>query len=200
MSNSIKIGIEKYDATFCVPFDDNITLEQFHDALEKIVGLCKLNIAEYEKKKNKKLKEVFKGNNYIYCIKNENLGSIIKKWKGNFINQKNSCFRDSFIQCIIHSMVEKIVKKEEEWRKKNGLSTAQNSIDYNNSNNDSLWNDLLELSKKFNQKIKNNDSSPLLNSYDPLNFPEDQKYQTGEKYVPEHLGDYPIHPLEQVRV
>lgn len=186
MRNFINIEIDKYDDNFRVPYDDNMTLEQFHRGLEKVVGPCKLTISKYEEKKNKKLKEVFKGD-YIYCIKNENLGSIIKKWKGNFINKNNSCYRDSFIQSFIHSMAETLVKKEEEWRRKNGLPTGKNFKDYNNSNNDSLWKDILELFDTIDQKIKNNDSSPLLNSYDSSDSPKNQKYETGEIYGPDNL-------------
>ena len=47
----VKIGIDKYDDEFSLPYDDNMTLEEFHNALEKAVGPFKLNITKFEKKK-----------------------------------------------------------------------------------------------------------------------------------------------------
>ena len=189
MDNTICIGIEKYGTEVQIPYNGNMTLEQFHKALEKAVGPCTLNICNFENKKNKKLSDVFKGDNYIYLLKNDNLGNTIKYWKGNFINHKNSCYKDSFVQSIVHSMAETIFKKEEELRKKNGLSTAKNFAEYNNSNNDSLWKDLLDVLDKINNKVKHNDSSPLLNFYDPSNSAEDQTYNRGENYMPDNLAN-----------
>ena len=114
--SSVTIGIEKYDNDFSIPYDENMTLEQFHNVLEKAIGPFKLNITQFEKKKNLKMKDFVKGNTNIYLLDNENLGNIIKHWKGNFINQYNSCFKDSFIQSLVHSMAETLVKKEEEFR------------------------------------------------------------------------------------
>ena len=65
MTNYVNIGIKKYDSEFSIPYDDNMTLEQFRKALEKVVGPCELNIIKYELKKNQKLKDVFKGDNTI---------------------------------------------------------------------------------------------------------------------------------------
>ena len=73
-----------------------MTLEQILKVLEKVLGPYKLNITNYENKKIKKIKEVFKSDNNIYCIKNENMRSLIKYIKVNFLNRNNSCFIYSF--------------------------------------------------------------------------------------------------------
>ena len=74
----ITIGIEKYDDDFKIPYDENMTLEQFHISLEKAIGPCKLNITKYEEKKTKKMKDFVNGNTNIYLINNDNLGTILK--------------------------------------------------------------------------------------------------------------------------
>ena len=133
----ITIGIEKYDDDFKILYDENMTLEQFHISLEKAIGPCKLNIIKYEEKKNKKMKDFVNGNTNIYVINNDNLGNILKYWKGNFIIKNNSCFRDSFVQCLIHSLAETLFKKEEEFRKKNGLSILEIFKENKNNSQDS---------------------------------------------------------------
>ena len=115
------------------------------------------------------------------------MGNIIKKWKGNFINENNSCFRDSFAQSIIHSMVESIVKNEEELRRKNGLPKSKNFEDYKNSNNDSFCKDLLFVFDKIKEKVKNNDSSRIPNTYDSLNKPNTQNYKDGGNYTTDSM-------------
>ena len=85
---NLTIGIEKYNAQFSIPYEKNMTLEQFHEALKKALGFpCKLTIFPYEK--NKKKKDIVKGNTNISVLNNDNLLSIIKYWKGNFINVHN---------------------------------------------------------------------------------------------------------------
>ena len=189
MSNYVKIGIEKYDEDFTIPYEDNMTLEQFHKAIEKVIGPCKLNISGYEKKKNKKLKEVFKGDNQIFCIENENLGNVIKNSKVNFINNRNSCFRDSFTQSFIHSFAETLVKKEEEWRKKMGLPKAKSFKELGNSKNDGLYKDMLGLLDLINGKIENKDLSPIYNPFHSSNNPPSQGYDSGENYPFDTLDD-----------
>ena len=66
--NYITIGIERYDDNFKIPYDENMTLEQFHNSLEKAIGPCKLNITKYKEKKNKKMKDFLTENTYIYLI------------------------------------------------------------------------------------------------------------------------------------
>ena len=180
----LTIGIEKYDKDFSLPYHENMTLEQFHDALEKAIGPCKLNIAEFERKKKFKMKDFVKSNTNIYLLKNENLGNVIVHWKGNFINKENSCFKDSFVQSLVHSIAETLVKKEEELRKANGLSVSKNFKDYdNNSSENSFWRELLEVFMNINNKVNNKDFTPFLNTYDPKTRPKDQKYLTGGNYA-----------------
>lgn len=52
MKNFIKIGIEKYDEDFDIPYDPNMTLGTFKEVLEKAIGSpCKLNISNFDKKR-----------------------------------------------------------------------------------------------------------------------------------------------------
>jgi hypothetical protein len=82
-------------------------------------------------------------------------------------------------------MAESIVKKEEELRKKNGLS--KNIKDYNNLTNDSFYKDLLNLFDKIKENVKRNDSSPILNSYDSSNNPDSQNYKDGGNYTTDNM-------------
>jgi hypothetical protein len=121
-------------------------------------------------------------------LDNENLGNIIKHWKGNFINQYNSCFRDSFVQSLVYSMAETLVKKEEEFRKKKGLPTSKNFMDYNNnSSENSFWKQLLEVFDIIKGKVKNNDSKPINNTFDSSNHPSSQNYSSCGNYIPNQL-------------
>ena len=167
-----------------------MTLEQFHNVLEKAIGPCKLNIIQFEKKKNLKMKDFVKGNTNIYFLDNENLGNIIKHWKGNFINQYNSCFKDSFIQSLVHSMAETLVKKEEEFRKKKGLPVSKNFKDYdNNSSENTFWKELLEVFDIIKTKVKNKDSKPIYNLFDSSNHPSSQNYASCGNYIPKQLSN-----------
>ena len=184
----VTIGIEKYDDEFSLPYDENMTLEQFHNVLEKAIGPCKLNIIQFEKKKNLKMKDFVKGNTNIFLLDNENLGNIIKHWKGNFINQYNSCFKDSYVQSLVHSLAETLVKKEKELRRVKGLPVSKNFMEYdNNSPENSFWKELLEVFENIKNKVKNNDTTPVSNQYDQNNKPKDQKYQTGGSYSPNQI-------------
>jgi len=185
----VTIEIDKYDDEFSLPYDDNMTLEEFHSVLEKAVGPCKLNITKFEEKKNKKMKDVVKDYTNIFLMKNENLGNFIKNWKGNFINERSECFKDSFTQSLVHSIAEALVKKEEELRKKKGLPTSKDFKNYdNNSPEDSFYRELLETFDIIKKKVENNDTTPVKNPYDSKNNPKDQKYKTGEKYPSENLS------------
>ena len=162
-----------------------MTLEQFHNVLEKAIGPCKLNIAQFEKRKNLKMKYFVKGNTNIFLLNNENLGNVIKYWKGNFTNQNNSCFKDSFVQSLVHSMAETIVKKEEELRRVKGLPVSKTFKDYdNNSSENSFWKELLEVFDTIKNKVEKKDSTSVTNTYDSNNKPKDQEYQTGGNYAP----------------
>ena len=46
----LTIGIQKYDEEFSIPYDKDMTLEEFSDVFEKAIG-CKLTIFNFEKKK-----------------------------------------------------------------------------------------------------------------------------------------------------
>ena len=245
----VTIGIEKYDDDFSIPYDENMTLGQFHDMLEKAIGPGQLNMdkSKFEKNKNQKMKDFVKGNtkifvlnnenlgnmikywegnfkNYqnscfkdsfvqslvhsmaetlfkkegelrrmkdfvkgntnIFFLKNENLGNMIKYWKGNCKNYQNSCFKDSFVQSLVHSMAETIVKKEEELRRMKGLPVSKSFKDYdNNSTENSFWKELLEVFDIIKNKVDNNDCKPVSNTYDPNNKPKDQNYLTGGDYA-----------------
>ena len=187
----VTIGIKKYDDDFSIPYNENMTLEQFHDMIEKAIGCpCQLNMSKskYEKNKNQKMKDFVKGNTNIFFLENENLGNIIKYWKGNLKNTNNSCFKDSFVQTLVHSMAEAIVKKEEELRRVKGLSVSKNFRDYdNNSSENSFWKGILEVFDLIKNKIENNDTKPVSNTYDPNNKPKDQKYSTGGDYSSNQL-------------
>ena len=100
-----------------------MTLEGFKNSMEEVFGPCKLNVFPYEKNKNKNMNDIVKKYPNIAILNNENLGHLVQKWKGNFINKNYSCFRDSFVQSLVHSLIPKICEKEEENRNKKGLST-----------------------------------------------------------------------------
>ena len=192
MENCITIGIEKYDEDICVHYDPDMTLESFKAVIEKAIGSpCKPSFSQYEKKKTQKMKDFAKNHNDIFLLNNDNLGSFIKQWKGNFKNEHNSCFKDSFIQSLVHSLIEQIVEKEEALRREKGLPTAKNFKDYKNNNPNlkekDFYADLLELCDIIKEKIKNNDSEPILNSYDKSFKAKDQKYLTGEGYATNNI-------------
>ena len=189
----IKVGIEKYDDDFLIPYDESMTLERFKTALEKAIGSpCKLNTTKYEKNKKQTMKDfVEKNGNNIFLLENDNLGSFIKHWKGNFINKNNSCFKDSFVQSLVHSMTEAIVKREEELRKKQGLPIAKDFKSYNNGNNsdsNNFYADLLYLLDNIKDKMNKKDSSPMQNTYDPTHIAKDQKYSTGGGYATDNTA------------
>ena len=122
MTNYLTIEVEKYDEEIKVPYDPDMTLETFKEMLEKaLCSPCKLNITQYEKKKKQKMKDVVNNNTNIFLLNNEHLGSFIKNWKGNFNNLVNDCFKNSFSQSFIHSVVKSLVDKEEAQRKKKGF-------------------------------------------------------------------------------
>ena len=131
MYKTIKIGIAKYDDEFDIPVDENMTLEDFNNALEKAIGSpIKLNIIKYNEKKYQKMKDFIKKSDHIFILDNENLGSFIKHWKGNFKNQNNSCFKDSNVQSLVHSVISHVVKKEEEQRLNKGLPISKDFKTY----------------------------------------------------------------------
>ena len=183
----VKIGIEKYDDEFSLPYEDNMTLEEFHDVLKKAVGSCKLNITQFEKKKKLKMKDVVKNYPNIFLLNNDNLLNFIKKWKGNFINEGSECFKDAFVQ-LVRSMAEKIVEKEEELRRQKGLPVSKNFKDYDdNCPEDSFWRQMLETFDIIKKKFDKNDTTPVKNRYDSKNNPKDQLYKTGGDYSSNHL-------------
>lgn len=186
----LTIGIEKYDDEFSIPYDKNMTLEEFSNVFEKAIG-CKLNIFNFEKKKNMKMKDFVKGNTNICSLKSEKLDEVIKNWKGNFKNYNNSCGRDAHTECIICSLVPKIVQKEEELRKKLGKCVSKDFKSYNhndkNGKENPLWKDLLELLDIIKEKVKNNDPSPIKNPYDSSNYPINQSYNTYGEYSSKNL-------------
>lgn len=192
MKNFIKIGIEKYDEDFDIPYDPNMTLGTFKEVLEKAIGSpCKLNISNFDKKKNLKMLEYATVN--IFTVNNENLGSFISKWKGNFKNENNSCFKDSFFQSFVHSLAENLVKKEEALRTKKGLPPAKNFGDYKNNNENGesdnhSYNDCLEVLNIIKTKMKNKELEPIHNTYDISKIFKDQKYSTGGSYTTDNIG------------
>ena len=97
---TVTIGIENTNDKFKVPISEDTTLEQFKNALETTLGYkCNLNILTYDIKKNQKVKDLFKNDFEIFAIKDEKFG--------------NTCCRDALIQSVVHSMAEKLVKKED---------------------------------------------------------------------------------------
>ena len=189
----LKVGIEKYDEDIEIPYDENMTLEQFKKSLEKAIGSsCKLNLSKYEQKKGKPMKEVVRENSSIFVLDNVNLGDLIKHSKVNFKNKNNSCFRNSYAQSLIHIIMPKIVEFEEKRRKENGLPTAKDFKEYENkdenSKNNEFYKELLEISDIIKNKIKNKDESPILNSYDKSNYASDETYGTGGNYSSNNLS------------
>ena len=162
---TVTVGIEKLDDEFKVPVKEDITLEQFKIALEKALGYkCSLNISKYEQKKNQKVKDIIKGDSQIFLLKNENLGNIVKRWKGNYININNSCTRDALVKSIICSMIEKVVEQEEILRRNKGFPPAKNFKELNRDSSDnSTWKELLDACDDIYNKMKNNDTSPMYN-------------------------------------
>ena len=129
-------------------------------------------------------------------MKNENLGNFIKNWKGNFINKRSKCFKDSFTQSLVHSIAEALVKKEEELRRKKGLPTSKNFQDYaNNSPEDSLWRELLETFDIIKKKIENNDTTPVKNTYDSKNNPKDKNIKLVNNIILIIYQNYQIYLL-----
>ncbi len=164
-----------------------ILWNNFMKLLKKVLGFpCKLIVIPYEKYKNKKMKDIVKAFPIISCLNNDELLNTIKYWKGNFTNIHNDCFKDSTASTIAHSLTDAIFKKENERRVKLGLPIAKNINDYKNydknSQDDSSYNDLLEVCKAIKNKVDNKDSSNLQNSYDSNYKPSDQKYSTGGHY------------------
>ena len=175
----VTIGIEKFNNEFKDEIPEDMTLEQLKIALDKSLGFnCNFNIPYYDQKKNQKVKDLLKDDHSIFALRNENIGNFVKHWKGNFINKDNSCFRDSTTQSILHSMAEKIVEKEDISRKNKGYASAKNFIELNRtSSTNSPWNDLLAVCENIYTKIKNNDKSPIYNSFDASNKPSSQSYE-----------------------
>ena len=181
----VTIGIEKFNNEFKDEIPEDMTLEQLKIALDKSLGFnCNFNIPYYDQKKNQKVKDFLKDDHSIFALRNENIGNFVKHWKGKFINKDNSCFRDSTTQSILHSMAEKIVEKEDISRKNKGYASAKNFIELNRtSSTNSPWNDLLAVCENIYTKIKNNDKSPIYNSFDASNKPSSQSYENGGKYT-----------------
>lgn len=188
---TVTVGIEKLDDEFKVPVKEDITLEQFKIALEKALGYkCSLNISKYEQKKNQKVKDIIKGDSQIFLLKNENLGNIVKRWKGNYININNSCTRDALVKSIICSMIEKVVEQEEILRKNKGFPPAKNFKELNRDSSDnSTWKELLDACDDIYNKMKNNDTSRMYNSFDGSNKPLSQSYEIGGKYLNEKIRE-----------
>lgn len=128
--NYITIGVEKDDNEYEIPYKNEMTLEDFKNAMEEVIGPCKLNVIPYDKNKNKKMNDIVKKYPNIAILNNENLGHLVKNWKGNFINKYNSCSKDSYIQALVHSLIPKMCEKEEENRKKKGLSISKDFKSY----------------------------------------------------------------------
>ena len=103
-----------------------------------------------------KQEDIYKNNKSF--PKNENLGKVINDWKGNFINEDKSCFRDAFIQSNINSMKCKLLEKEEISRKNNCFQ-SNNSFKYTNRNesNNSVWNNYPGISNNISDKMIVND-------------------------------------------
>ena len=57
-----------------------------------------------------------------------------------------------------------------------------------NSPENSFYNELLEAFDTVINSIKKNDSSPIVNAYDPSNKPNDQKYSTLGNYCANQLA------------
>ena len=159
-------------------FKDSYTQNLVHSLSEDI---------KYEENKKQKMKDFVKKNgNNIILLNNENLGSFIKHCKGNFKNKNNSCFKDSYVQSLVHSMIETIVKKEEELRKQQGLPIAKDFKIYgggNNSNSNNFYGELLYLLDNIKDKMKKNDLRPTNNTYNSTHISMDQKYSTGGGYA-----------------
>ena len=185
------IGIDKLDDEFKIQVKEDMTLEEFKNCLEKALGYkCDLNISKYDQKKKQKVKDLFKGDFTIFSIKNENIGTVIKHFKGNFINKNNGCFRDSLTQSIVHSMADKIVEQEETSRKNKGYPPAKNFKDFKgNSPDNSAWSELVTVCDDILNKMKNNDTSPLYNSFDASSKPPSQTYEVGGNYTSRKLTD-----------
>ena len=182
------IGIKKLDDEFKIQIPDDMTLEEFKNCLEKALGYkCDLNISKYDQKKKQKVKDLFKGDFTIFSIENENIGNIIKHFNANCINKNNDCFKNSFTQSIVHSLAEKIVEQE---NTSNGYPRAKNFKDFKgNSPDNSTWSQLLTVCDNILNKMKNNDTSPLNNSFDASNKPPSQTYEVGGNYATRKLTD-----------
>ena len=191
---TVTIEVEKLDDEFKVEIPEDMTLEQFKIALDKSLGFnSNLNITKYNQRKNQKVKDFFKGDRSIFLLKNENIGNVIKHWKGNFINNSNSCFRDATVQSIVHSMAEKLVEQVDNSRKNNGFPPAKNFPESNNtSSSNSPWNQLLTCCENILGKMKNNDTSPINNSFDASIKPPSQSYENGGSYPSNQLTNLSI--------
>ena len=185
----LTVGIERYNDQFSIPYEEDMTLEQFHEVMNKAMGRpCKLNIFPYVK--NRKMKDIVKGNTNICSLNTDDLRSTVNHWKGNFTNMHNDCFKDGFAQSIAHSLSDAIIKKEEEIRLAKGLPIAKNFKEYdNNSPENSFYKDLLEVFDAVKKKVENNDSTNLQNPYDSNNKPNDQKYSTGGGYCSNQISN-----------
>ena len=181
------VGIDKYDEDIKIPYNDIMTLGQFKEIIEKaICSSIKLNITKYDQKKDKPMKEIIKENFNIFALNNENLGDLVKNWKGNFINENNSCYRDSYVQCLIHTLIPKIVEFEEEERKKKGLPIAKDFKELlhkdRNSEENKFYEELLGICDEIKKKMEEKDESPMSNAYDQSRWSPDEGYGTGGNY------------------
>lgn len=71
---------------------------------------------------------------------------MVKKWKGNFINENNSCGEDAIIQSIIHTVAPKIFEAETNKRIQQGLpypESFEDLISIASEEKDPLYKDLL---------------------------------------------------------
>ena len=185
MSGKLTIFVEKYDDEFEIEYDPEMTLETFKNCMEEVFGPIKLNVS-YKKNKDKKMKDIAAEYNSIAFLNNENLGHKIQKSKVNFINESNSCFKNSFT-VTLRSLIPKICEKEEKNRLDKGLPVLKDFKSLRNPENpdDDLWYGLLELLDILKDKGKKNDTTPIKNTFDPKNSKFDnQKYKTGENYAP----------------
>ena len=182
------VFIEKYDQEFSIPYQEEMTLEDFKNSMEKVVGSIKIPM--FNKYKDQKLTEYIKKNPTIVTLDNANLGSLLKNSKVNFINKSNSCARDTFCQVIIHSLVPKIIEIEEQQNLKNGKLPCKNFKEYKNpENNDGHYNQFLDMLDEIKDKVKKNDSNPIPNSFDKNNKPPSQSYEDCGNYFPRGLNN-----------
>ena len=182
----VTVAFKQLDEEFKIEYEENMTLEEFHKALEKVIGPVELNVVGFDKKKNKKMKDLFSNGYQLFTKPSDNIGEQIKSSIINLTNNNNNCPFNSYIQSFVHSVANHFIKNEEQRRIKNGEPPLKNFKQCCDSK-DSDFSAILSTLDEILEKKKNNDNTNanFVSSRHPLN----QGYEEGGSYASGSLTD-----------